>query len=147
MAGVDPHEFAAGLGLEFDVERVADDKRLEEILVRGLYPKLCQDELPDALEWRYRRVVRGYRFGNHFAHALEHRFMDQLVLGIEIEVDGALGYLRFLGDAINRGSLHAVTSHHAACGFEDLANAIFLDYLFFVHGKNWTVSQMNVRSV
>ena len=54
--------------------------------------------------------------------------------------------LRFLGDAVDGGALHTVTSHHAARGFEDFADAIFLDYLFFGHGLKLD-SQSNERTV
>ena len=147
MPGVDAHVFAAGFRFEFDIERIADNESLQKVLVRRLDSELRQDEFADSLERRYRRVVRRYRLRHHLAQTLEHRSMYQLVLGVEVEIDSALGDLRFLGDAVDRGALHTVSSHHAACGFEDFADAIFLDYFFFGHRRNWTVSQMNVRSV
>ncbi len=58
MAGIDPHVFAAGFRFELDIQRVADDKRLQKILVRGLNSELGQDEFADSLQRRHRRIVR-----------------------------------------------------------------------------------------
>jgi hypothetical protein len=49
-------------------------------------------------------------FEDHIAQTLEHRRVDQRVLGLEVQVDSALGDLRFLGHAVDRGPLHAVSS-------------------------------------
>src|ERR1035437_8416271 len=140
MAGIDPHEFAAGLRFELDIQRIADDKCLQKVLVRGLNSELRQDESADSFQRRLRRIVRSENLRRHFAQTLDYRGIDQLVFGIEVEVDGALGDLRLLGDAIDGGAMHAVSSHRAACGIEDLPHPVFLDYFFLRHEKTgWSV--------
>jgi hypothetical protein len=79
--------------------------------------------------------IGGGRSGLHVAHRLfgqagesaAQRFEVDVALGMEVEIDSALGHSRRFGDLVHRGVFEAF-----ARGFQDLSATEFADYVALI---------------